>query len=72
MAKKNVLYFEDAFVDKFINEKMKQYDLPKQEVEKMIWDCFSFEKYDLLNTDDREYVESYIAVQAVYYHNGRK
>ena len=66
----NVFNFEDAFFDKFIIDKAEQFNLPEEEIIFMIFDCFGYEDFSILNFADRQYAEHVIALQALN-HNKR-
>ena len=67
---KTVTKFQDAYVDRFIQTKMKQYYLPRNMIVKIM--DRSWPTLNILNPRDREYIDSALAVNAISYHNGRQ
>jgi hypothetical protein len=68
---KKILSFEDAKMRDFVKKKAIQHNLPPQEVQTIVDDCYSFGEIDILDPEDMEYLSMRVATHAVFYHSER-
>ena len=66
---KMICDFKSYFLKRFIDSKVRKYYLSEDIVKMLMEDCRK--TYNILNYSDRIFIESYIATNAVAFHNGR-